>query len=150
MTEASHRLSERMGGDHEALDARWQLFLQTSPADRSLREERYDAFRSGLTRHILLEEEVLFPRMLSEDLSQRGLVDRLREEHRAILDVLARLAERVAAGSGAVDDATAELENVLGEHNAREEAYAYPWLDDHLSPSEVESSLRRLRPPDPA
>lgn len=148
MTEPRPRLSDRMEGDHDDLNERWELFQRTPVSDRATRHELFDSFRSGLTRHIAIEEEDLFPRMLTTDPSQRGLVERLLEEHRGIKDALDRLAQFLETGSGPVDDLAFELTNLLGEHNAREEAYAYPWLDDHLPLAEVDDALRRLRPRD--
>ncbi len=131
------RLSELMGGDHNDLDERWTR-LQTTPAsDRAARRELFESFRTDLLRHIEIEEKELFPRIVETDPAQRGLVERLQEEHLRIQETLRRLAEAVDTGRGVPEDLAAQLIEVLWDHNAREEAWAYPWLDEHLTHEQV-------------
>jgi len=149
MTETRVRLSDLMGGDHHDLDERWERFQNTPASDRTRRRTIFDSFRADLLHHIAIEEEELFPRILSADPAQRGLVGRLLDEHRQIKEALDRLSEGLASGSGSIDRLGLELINVLWEHNAREEASAYPWLDDHLTAPEVlevRDDLARRRP----
>ena len=139
-------LARRMAEDHRDLDERWDRFEATPEGDAVGRRQRFRSFRSDLLEHIALEEEDLFPRMVDRDPGQRALVGRLLEEHARIKDVLDRLgaALEVGAGPGSVAELGFELRNELGEHNAREEAVAYPWLDGHLTAAETAEATRRL------
>jgi hemerythrin-like domain-containing protein len=148
LTETRARLSEVMGGDHHDLDDRWERLQGTPESERAARRELFDAFRADLLHHIEIEEDLLFPQMLNQDASLRGLVERLLEEHREIEETLERLAREIDTGSKAVDDLAFELKNILGEHNAREESSVYPWLDDHLAPAQVLEAVGRLGPRD--
>ncbi len=138
------RICGRMKGDHQDLDERWTRFDATPASDLAARRMLFASFRSDLLHHIRIEEDTLFPRMIETDPGQRTLVERLLEEHERIRDVLRRIAEALESGTGPIDELSFELVNELGEHNAREEATAYPWLDDHLSPSETAEMIRRL------
>jgi len=149
MNETRARLSDVMGGDHHDLDDRWELLQRTPESDRVARRELFDAFRADLLHHIDVEEELLFPEMLDQDPLQRGLVERLLDEHREIKATLERLARELDTGSKALDELAFELTNVLGEHNAREESSVYPWLDDHLAPARVLEVIGRIESRDP-
>jgi hemerythrin-like domain-containing protein len=145
MKEDRTRLSDLMGGDHHDLDDRWERLQRTPASDRATRRDMFDAFRADLLHHIDVEEELLFPAMLDQDPSLRGLVERLLEEHREVKETLEQFGRALDGGSSSVDDLAFTLVNVLGEHNAREESSVYPWLDDHLAPAQALEAVERLR-----
>lgn len=145
MTELRRRLSELMGGDHQDLDERWERLRSTPETDLEARRRLFEAFREDLLDHIALEESELFPRMQEADPGQRALVERLLTEHREIRGALDRISDRLAHGSGSIEDLGQELIDVLWEHNAREEAAAYPWLDEHVTTEETRAVGDRLQ-----
>ena len=144
MTEPRRALSEVMGQDHRDLDELWERVAATPATDRPVRERLFVAFRSGLLAHIAEEEERLFPLFDATDPGLRGLVARLLEEHREIRGLLDRIDRELTTGTGNLEELGFELVNVLGEHNAREESVAYPWLDGHLPHDRVLEVERRL------
>ena len=141
-------ITDVLGKDHRDLDALWDRVEATPATDRPNRQRIFAAFRSGLLAHIAEEEEQLFPRFDKTDPTLRTLVDRLLAEHREIREVLDRIDRSLRTGDGAIEELGFELVNALGEHNAREESFAYPWLDGRLSPEQVREVQRRLGPRD--
>ncbi len=131
------RISELLGGEHRDLDEIWERLTETPATDPLARRTLFNSFRDGLLEHIAIEEERLFPWMQEGDPSRRQLVDRLLEEHRRIREHLDRVDRQLGASSASFEAAGLELVNELWEHNAREEAMVYPWLDDHLSPDQL-------------
>ena len=149
MTEEPRPLSEVMSQDHRELDELWDRVVATPSTDRPTRRKLYARFRSGLLAHIEEEEADLFPKFDPTDPALRNLVSRLLEEHREIRGILDRIDHELSTGRGEIDPLGFDLINVLGEHNAREERFAYPWLDDHLPPDQVLEVRRRRGSHDP-
>jgi hemerythrin-like domain-containing protein len=149
MTEVSPRLSQILGDDHRDLDEQWERIEATPASELTTRRELFGSFHSDLLRHIVIEEEELFPRMEAAGPSQRVLVAQLIDEHRRIKELLSQMEREVISGSELFDKLGLELINVLWAHNAREEASAYPWLDSQLSPAQVVEVERRLEHQDP-
>ena len=141
------KISELLGDDHQRLDALWDLVQTAAPTDHPNLRERFDQFQADLLRHMSIEEEELFPKMLAGDPAQRVLVERLVEEHRQIQDVLARIALELDRGAVLFHELRTELLNVLWAHNAREEDSAYPWFDGILPSSEVARLRARITVP---
>ena len=112
----------------------------------------FDEFDSRLERHIRWEEEALFPAVEAKasDLA-RGPGRIMREEHELIRKFKseARLAlaegKREQAELEAVVKALEEMQQVLLDHNLKEEAVYYPMSDEMLSPAEAAQVLARVR-----
>ncbi len=138
------RIGARLEADHRELDELWERFQNVPASDGPTRRERFAGFRSHLLRHIAVEEERLFPRLEEDAPRHRALVARLREEHREIEALLERIDRALVERSERANDLGVELINVLGEHNAREEGSAYPWLNEHFDPDEARSIEQRL------
>lgn len=125
--------SQRLSGDHDELDRRFEEFRATPPSATGRRNEVFDQFASELRHHIAVEERFLFPVFGEGDPSHRVLVDLMLDEHRRIEEVLQRIHLRLREGAGSTEDLESELINVLWAHNTREEESVYPWLDTHPS-----------------
>lgn len=137
MTDDAPRVAEILGGDHREIDADWDRIVRSPSADAPSRRALLRSFAEELRFHIAVEEAELFPRMRERDPTQENLVRRLLEEHGQIREILGRVErelERPDPDLAALDE---ELRNVLGEHNAREERFAYPWFDRNLTPAEA-------------
>jgi len=137
-------ISGILGRDHRELDELWARVEATPETDRPTRQRIFAAFRTGLLAHIAEEEEHLFPKFDGTDPTLGALVDRLLDEHREIREILRGIDEAIRTGDVAIKRLGFELVDALGEHNAREENFAYPWLDGQLSPEQVEEVRRRL------
>ncbi len=104
-------LSSFFAADHRRLDA---LLRQATAGSGAVDLTAFGAFRSGLLRHVAMEEKVLFPAARQA----RGgdplpIAARLRIDHGAIAALL------VPTPTGQI---VAEILSVLGPHNLREES----------------------------
>ncbi len=137
-----------MGQDHHNLDAIFGKFRRTSPADRTARNELFSEFSRGLRHHIVVEESDLFPAIRDRDSTLTGLVDLLYEDHQRIEGILRRMEAKLASPAPDTVALESELLDTLGEHNIREESFAYPWLDEHLpEPERREATLSLAKGP---
>ncbi|HYL79667.1 MAG TPA: hemerythrin domain-containing protein [Candidatus Acidoferrum sp.] len=149
MIESEDRPSVILGGDHAELDRLWEVFQAIPDSDCSARRLAFDAYQKELMQHMRVEEELLFPRLIGPDPALTSLARRLLEEHVEIRQSLDGIDHFLTTGEGSMDSAGMALINVLWEHNAREEAQAYPWFDQHLSIEDAREVRRRmtLKPP---
>lgn len=150
---ATPTIAEFMGQDHDRLDAiftQFQTFKkQDAPKARSLFQE----FLTGLHRHIVWEEDILFPvfEAEAEMVKDHGPTEVMRNEHRQIKDFLQQIQANVAEGDLTNVEAAEEgLLRVLTAHNVKEEKILYPWIDNCVSDEERVSLLTRMEhvPPD--
>ncbi len=150
MGEPSVPLSRTFTDDHRDLDDRLEAFRSTPAAEEGLRAERFGSFASDLRRHIAIEEEQLFPAFERESPNHRSIAERMRDEHRRILDVLDRTERQLREGPTSTAELEEELVNVLWSHNSREEEAVYPWFDRHLDAELATEAKRALRRPSPS
>jgi hypothetical protein len=106
----SNILHRYLADDHDRLDDLLKHAVESRPP---VAAEVYDEFRTGLLRHISIEEKIVFPTVSR---LQGGKADpviaRLRLDHGAIVALL------VASPSPSV---VATLSSILAAHNALEE-----------------------------
>ena len=146
---ASGSVSELLGSDHRRLDAILADAKRGLAAgDVAGAAARFAAFREGLERHIVAEEEVLFPAFEAlTGLSGGGPTQVMRAEHAELRRLLDELAASLARGG---DEERTSLFGVLSglirAHNGKEERILYPMTDQALRDApEREAVLRRLR-----
>jgi iron-sulfur cluster repair protein YtfE (RIC family) len=140
-------VSDYLGWDHDRLDA---LLVR---AERELEAERpqaatecFRAFRDGLTRHIRIEEELLFPLFEARTGVAAGPTEVMRSEHREIERALELMERGLAAGSvERFEEGRRFLAATLVDHNAKEEHILYPTMDRLLSDSERAAFTRRMQ-----
>jgi iron-sulfur cluster repair protein YtfE (RIC family) len=120
-----------LGQDHRRLDglladAKRALTAGERPRAAAL----FAAFRDGLERHIVAEEEVLFPAFEALTGITTGPTRVMRAEHADIRAYLAEVANRLAAGGGeGLATPLASLTALLYAHNGKEERILYPATD---------------------
>lgn len=121
-------IGEFMTEDHDRIDV--LLDASRDGGDRAL-----DAFAAALSRHIVWEEESLFPALTAKAGAEAvPAADTMRLQHE---DFRARIEEIRRAGDPALRRRLHEtLAEALSEHNYAEEAYIYPWIDSSLDPAE--------------
>ncbi len=124
------KVADVLGKDHDDLEEVFERFRKAP--DRDARTATFAEFAQGLRRHIEVEETDLFPAITRADPSLEGLVRMLYEDHKLIENVLRRIEAKIASPSPETGPLETELLNILGDHNIREESFAYPWLDEHL------------------
>ena len=107
--------------------------------------ERYRAFDAGLDRHIRLEEELLFPLFEARTGIQSGPTVILRMEHRQIRVALGMMRDALAVGDAPrFHDGRRWLDDVLPQHDSKEEHILYPMTDQFLSAQERAVFVARL------
>lgn len=146
-----NKVMDFMGKDHDRLDALFKEF-QKNHADMRKAHPFFHEFKIGLQRHIIWEEEVLFPLFENNTgMHDSGPTAVLRMEHVQIKDWLEKLHDKVRAGdSSGIEALESGLISVLSEHNDKEESVLYPWIDNSLSQKDVDAAFERMKliPPD--
>ncbi|MDO8462634.1 MAG: hemerythrin domain-containing protein [Deltaproteobacteria bacterium] len=124
--------------DHDRLDGLFKTFQRLKKSDFKKAKEAFVAFKFGLQRHIIWEEEILFPIF-----EEKGGVSRdsgptavMRIEHRQIGQALEAVHQGVSRGSTETDSAENQLISVLKQHNLKEESILYPAIDNFLCDEE--------------
>lgn len=149
LTKAStQNVSDFLGGDHRRLDA--ILSAVEGLAERGAFVEaagRFAEFADGLSRHIEMEETVLFPAFEEKTGMADGPTHVMRAEHVEIRFLLGVLTSALlASDADAFSAADRRLHYVLGAHNQKEEEILYP-LSDSMAGGERERDelVRRMQ-----
>ncbi len=123
--------------DHDRLDNLFKKFQEFKRVDFPKARECFKEFKIGLQRHIVWEEEILFPLFEKKTGMTSGPTQVMRIEHRQIRDFLEAIHKKVqepsALGGPGSDPEESGLLSVLSAHNQKEEAILYPAIDRLLS-----------------
>lgn len=123
-------ISETFQQDHDRLDRLFQTFREKKRSDFAAAKEAFKEFKFGLQRHIVWEEEILFPAWEEKTgMSEGGPTMVMRREHRQIGDALEAIHAKVQAQNPESDAEEHMLLNVLSAHNMKEERVLYPAID---------------------
>ncbi len=139
-------IADFMGQDHDRLDGIFSEFQAVKGSDLGKAKHFFSEFKRGLQRHIVWEEEILFPLFEHRTgMEDRGPTAVMRTEHRQIKDFLEQIHDRIVKGETNTDEFERGLLTVLSAHNKKEETILYPWIDQSLSEEEVDETLTRMR-----
>ncbi|MBI4436679.1 MAG: hemerythrin domain-containing protein [Candidatus Omnitrophica bacterium] len=132
--------------DHDRLDGLFRNFQSSKRSDFSKAKESFREFKIGLQRHIIWEEEILFP-LFEEKAGMKGMgpTEVMRQEHRQIKNLLEAIHHKVAKQDPGSDAEETALLEVLGAHNQKEEKILYPAIDQFLSDQDREVVFRRMK-----
>jgi iron-sulfur cluster repair protein YtfE (RIC family) len=123
--------------DHDRLDDLFHEFTNSKASDRQVAEKSFGEFKAGLERHIVWEEEILFPAFEKKfNCVQGGPTEVMRLEHREIRKCLEAIARKLAEQNFDMDDEEGRLVPVLCLHNQKEEGILYPMMDRMFSEHE--------------
>ncbi len=132
-----------MSADHDRLDNILENYRKAR-SDKKAAALFFSEFKKGLQRHIIWEEEILFPMFEYKTEMRDGPTEVMRTEHRSIKEFLASIHDKVSEG----DTGTEALENgmlaVLMPHNDKEESVLYPFIDLETSEKEREDAFKRM------
>ncbi|NNN06632.1 MAG: hemerythrin domain-containing protein [Elusimicrobia bacterium] len=136
-------LSEFFARDHGALDGLLEC-VDFADAERAL--PALGEFHRRLERHIVWEEDVLFPAVRR---AAPGFIDGpievMRREHREIRARKAEALELLRGGDGAgARERIGVMRSIMNEHTVKEERVLYPFCDRLLADAEAERILRLL------
>jgi iron-sulfur cluster repair protein YtfE (RIC family) len=130
--------------DHDRLDGLFKKFQELKRVDFQKAIECFKQFKVGLQRHIVWEEEILFPLFERKMGSPLGPTQVMRMEHRQIREYLESIHKKVhehppkadASGGPESDQEEQMLLTVLSAHNQKEENILYPAIDRSISDEE--------------
>ncbi len=126
-------LSSALTSEHRRLDELWNETRRTVENDASAeRITRLEAFGKELRRHILDEEEILFPRFEERTGTRAGGPTAvMRMEHRQMEALIQELITTLGKGSGPVQVAeqTKVFSSLMDGHDKKEEGMLYPMMD---------------------
>jgi len=142
------RISKALGRDHERL-ARLEVaaFVARAAGEAETAEKSYAAFFSGLTHHIAIEEEFLFP-VFEKRLGlspSAGPTEVMRREHCEILQMVGEILRTIGDPATLPDEARAAFHDLLEKHHLKEEESLYPALDYALSPAESDALIEKIQ-----
>ncbi|HRX71551.1 MAG: hemerythrin domain-containing protein [Candidatus Competibacteraceae bacterium] len=141
-----------MSDDHRHCD---HLFAAAEDAaahgDLSACRTRFQEFQSAMERHFTMEEQALFPAFEDATGNNMGPTRVMRLEHQQMREVLAALAEALAADD--LDEYLGQAETLLilmQQHNIKEEQMLYPMSDRALGNCEaVIQTMQKLQAASP-
>jgi iron-sulfur cluster repair protein YtfE (RIC family) len=145
MNADSRTISSYFEEDHDRLDALLTSFHELKRSEFERARESFREFKFGLQRHIVWEEELLFP--LWERRAGRadcGPTVVMREEHRRIGKALEALHQKVRQGDPECDAEEQELLRLLSDHNVKEERVLYPSIDNQLSEEDRQALFAQM------
>lgn len=132
--------------DHDRLDALFQSFQTLKRHDFAKAKEVFKEFKFGLQRHIVWEEDLLFPLWEEKTgMSEGGPTFVMRNEHRLIGQQLEAIHDKVGEQNPDSDQEEAALLNILGSHNMKEERVLYPSIDQVTSEEERKTVFRNMK-----
>lgn len=136
-----------MQDDHDRLDKIFREFSRMKNKELKKAKPLFHDFKIGLQRHIVWEEEILFPLFEGRTgMHDAGPTFVMRMEHRQIKGFLEGIHDKIAESEVAGLD---ELENglleVLTAHNEKEENILYPWIDNSLNEEEKGNALFQMK-----
>lgn len=136
--QAGTTITQHYAEDHDRLDALFTSFQQLKRVDYPNAKLNFREFKFGLQRHIIWEEEILFPHFERiTGMSGGGPTEVMRQEHRQILDSLELLHAKVRVQDPDSDQEESILLGVLASHNQKEEMILYPTIDRLLGEQET-------------
>jgi iron-sulfur cluster repair protein YtfE (RIC family) len=134
------------GKDHERLDDLFRQFQELKNSDVLKAEDVFREFKRGLQRHIVWEEEILFPVFEEKTgIMACGPTQVMRMEHQKIKQCLEDIYEKVQENSSQSNKEEGELLSVLSSHNFKEEHILYPALDEMLGHDEKDAVFTAIK-----
>ncbi len=142
---AEEKISVTFERDHDRLDALFTTFQEQKRKDFVKAKEAFVTFKFGLQRHIVWEEDVLFPKWEENSgMAEGGPTQVMRTEHRMIGDCLEAIHQKVQAQDPESDQDEQRLLDILKSHNMKEERILYPSIDQVISDQERTELYRAM------
>lgn len=140
--EKTNLITQYFEADHNRLDAIFCQFQRAKGESVAKAKSFFKLFNNGLKRHIIWEEDILFPIFEKKTgMTAVGPTFVMREEHQKIGAILERIHDKLRRAdlSSEVDEGM--LIQVLSSHNQKEEQVLYPTLDRLITDEEVAQIL---------
>ena len=138
-------IMEFMSQDHDNLDELFKQFQYQKNKDLARAKSLFAEFRAGLEKHIVWEEEILFPIFeKAQNMQLSGPTYVMRKEHEMIKTILNQIQKEIEGGNNQIENLEKNLFEVLKPHNDKEEAILYPWIDKSIPSDSLETVLKKL------
>ena len=132
--------------DHDRLDELFKTFQRLKRSDFTKAKEAFEEFKFGLQRHIVWEEDLLFPLWEKKTgRSEEGPTVVMRAEHRQIGQQLEAIHRKVEGQNPDSDQEEQALLDILGSHNRKEERALYPAIDQVAGVEERETVFQNMK-----
>ena len=132
--------------DHDQLDGFFKTFQTLKRTDFPKAKQAFVNFKVGLQRHIVWEEEILFPLFEKKTgMKDGGPTAVMRMEHRQIKEYLEKIHDGLAKGEPNTDAMENRLIEILTAHNEKEENILYPWIDTTTDEKEREAVFEKMK-----
>lgn len=120
--------------DHKRCDECWSALEQAADSGNDGEVKAlWAAFEGAMTRHLSMEEQVIFPAFEAATGMMQGPTHVMRIEHERMRGVLAQIGAAVASGDHQdVIDQGDTLLMLIQQHNVKEENMLYPMASQHL------------------
>ena len=131
--------------DHDHLDEYFKNFQSLKRKNYAEAKENFKKFKFGLQRHIVWEEEILFP-LFEEKTGMKtgGPTEVMRQEHCQIKALLEEVHKKVQRQDPESDQEEQLLWDVLKQHNHKEENILYPAIDRFISDEERQKVFGKM------
>ena len=137
---------EFMSIDHDRLDNKIRTYSADKLVDIERAESIFLSFKNELERHIIWEEDILFPVFERKTgIKDGGPTSVMRAEHIQIKNHLQEIKKKLHAKK--IQDPCKEevaLLEVLESHNQKEENILYPGIDNLTSEQEKEQMIKQM------
>ena len=137
---------EFMSVDHDRLDNKIRMYSTEKLVDIERAKSIFLFFKSELERHIIWEEDILFPVFERKTgIKDGGPTSVMRMEHIQIKDHLQKIQRKLRAKK--IQDPCGEevaLFKLLESHNQKEENILYPGIDNLTSEQEKDQMIKRI------
>ena len=137
---------EFMSVDHDRLDNKIRMYSTEKLVDIEQAESIFLFFKSELERHIIWEEDILFPVFERKTgIKDGGPTSVMRMEHIQIKDHLQEIQRKLHAKN--IQDPCEEevaLFKLLESHNQKEENILYPGIDNLTSEQEKDQMIKQI------
>ena len=137
---------EFMSVDHDRLDNKIRMYSKEKLVDIERAESIFLFFKSELERHIIWEEDILFPVFERKTgIKDGGPTSVMRMEHIQIKNHLQEIKKKIHAKK--IQNLFKEevaLFKLLESHNQKEENILYPGIDNLTSEREKELLIKQM------
>jgi regulator of cell morphogenesis and NO signaling len=145
MLETDSGIREAFAADHDRLDSLFESYRRIKRKDSDRAKEFFKEFKFALQRHIVWEEQILFPLFEEKTgIFHAGPTEVMRQEHRLIGMYLEAVHDKVRKRDPNSDNEVYALQSALALHNQKEENILYPTLDRLLSDEEKANAFTAM------
>lgn len=139
-------IANYFAADHDRLDVLFRHFQAHKRTDFPKAKSYFKNFLRGLKRHIVWEENVLFPVFEEKSGMPLGMgpTQVMRMEHRQIGDALEKIHDKVRQQDPDSDREETAMLDVLKQHNDKEENILYPGIDQLISEQDAADLFRAM------